>query len=76
MFVSFDDGDHWQSLKLNLPPTSIRDLVIHKDDIVVGTVTANRDQAALAPLIGFLVNTLAIRTDLSGDPSFRARTRR
>ncbi len=41
-----------------------------QDDIVVGTVTANRDQAALAPLIGFLVNTLAIRTDLSGDPSF------
>jgi photosystem II stability/assembly factor-like uncharacterized protein len=37
VYVSFDDGDHWQSLKLNLPPTSIRDLVIHKDDIVVGT---------------------------------------
>jgi amino acid adenylation domain-containing protein len=41
-----------------------------QDDIVVGTVTANRDHAELAPLIGFLVNTLAIRTDLSGDPSF------
>ncbi|MFI5114655.1 MAG: glycoside hydrolase, partial [Terriglobales bacterium] len=37
VYVSWDDGDHWQSLKLNLPPTSIRDLVIHKDDIVVGT---------------------------------------
>ncbi len=37
VYVSFDDGDHWQSLQKNLPPTSIRDLVIHRDDIVVGT---------------------------------------
>ncbi len=37
VYVSFDDGDHWQSLRLNLPPTSIRDLVIHQDDVVVGT---------------------------------------
>jgi photosystem II stability/assembly factor-like uncharacterized protein len=37
VYVSFDDGDHWQSLKLNLPPSSIRDLVVHNDDIVVGT---------------------------------------
>ncbi len=35
--VSFDDGDHWQSLKLNMPATSIRDLVIKDDDLVVGT---------------------------------------
>ncbi len=37
VYVSFDDGEHWQSLRLNLPATSIRDLVIHADDIVVGT---------------------------------------
>ncbi len=37
VYVSFDDGDHWQSLRLNLPATSIRDLVIHQDDVVVGT---------------------------------------
>ena len=37
VYVSFDDGDHWQSLRLNLPATSIRDLVIHGDDVVVGT---------------------------------------
>ena len=37
VYVSFDDGDHWQCLKLNLPATSIRDLVIHQDDVVVGT---------------------------------------
>jgi photosystem II stability/assembly factor-like uncharacterized protein len=37
VYVSFDDGDHWQSLRLNLPPSSMRDLVIHDDDVVVGT---------------------------------------
>src|SRR5262249_3463371 len=37
VYVSIDDGDHWQSLKLNLPPSSVRDLVVHNDDIVVGT---------------------------------------
>ncbi|HYY93460.1 MAG TPA: hypothetical protein VE713_03010, partial [Pyrinomonadaceae bacterium] len=37
VYVSFDDGDHWQSLRLNMAASSVRDLVIHKDDIVVGT---------------------------------------
>jgi photosystem II stability/assembly factor-like uncharacterized protein len=37
VFVSFNDGDEWQSLRLNMPATSIRDLVIHNDDVVVGT---------------------------------------
>jgi photosystem II stability/assembly factor-like uncharacterized protein len=37
VYVSWNDGDHWQSLTMNLPPTSIRDLVIHHDDVVVGT---------------------------------------
>jgi len=37
IYVSFNDGDSWQSLQLNLPATSMRDLVIHGDDIVVGT---------------------------------------
>jgi len=35
--VSFDDGDHWQSLRLNLPATSVRDLAIHAGDLVIGT---------------------------------------
>jgi photosystem II stability/assembly factor-like uncharacterized protein len=35
--VSFDDGDHWQSLQLNLPVTSVRDLTIHGDDLVIAT---------------------------------------
>ena len=36
-YFSLDDGDQWQPLRLNMPATSIRDLVIHDDDIVVGT---------------------------------------
>lgn len=37
VFVSFDDGDHWQSLQLNLPPASVRDLDVHGDDLIVAT---------------------------------------
>jgi photosystem II stability/assembly factor-like uncharacterized protein len=37
VYVSFNDGDDWQPLRLNMPATSIRDLVVHEDDLVVGT---------------------------------------
>ena len=37
VWVSFDDGEHWESLQVNMPATSIRDLVIKDDDLVVGT---------------------------------------
>ena len=37
VYVSFDNGENWQSLRLNMPATSVRDLVIKDDDIVVGT---------------------------------------
>ncbi|MDQ2763404.1 MAG: glycoside hydrolase, partial [Pseudomonadota bacterium] len=37
VWVSFDDGDHWQPLQYNLPHTSMRDLLIHGDDLVVAT---------------------------------------
>jgi amino acid adenylation domain-containing protein len=40
-----------------------------QDDVVIGTPTANRQRAEVAPLIGFFVNTLALRIDLSGEPS-------
>ena len=42
-----------------------------QDDIVVGTDVANRNRAETEPLIGFFVNLLVLRTDLSGNPSFR-----
>jgi hypothetical protein len=37
IFASFDDGAHWQSLQLNLPPTPIHDMVIHDDNLAVAT---------------------------------------
>lgn len=37
VYFSVDDGENWQPLRLNMPATSIRDLVIHNDDVVVGT---------------------------------------
>ena len=40
-------------------------------DIIVGSPIANRDYAEVEPLIGFFVNTLALRTDLSGNPTYR-----
>ena len=37
VFVSFDDGDHWQSLKLNFPTAWVRDLLVHGNDLVAAT---------------------------------------
>ena len=42
-----------------------------QEDLVVGSVVANRNRRELEGLIGFFVNTLALRTDLSGNPPFR-----
>ncbi|HEU4884059.1 MAG TPA: amino acid adenylation domain-containing protein [Longimicrobium sp.] len=52
------------------------DLLIHRlsgrDDVVVGSPIAGRMRGEVEGLIGFFVNTMALRTDLSGDPTFRA----
>jgi len=37
MYISFDDGGHWQSLQQNLPMTSVRDIDVHGDDLVIAT---------------------------------------
>jgi photosystem II stability/assembly factor-like uncharacterized protein len=37
VFVSFDDGAHWQPLNQNLPTTSVRDIDVHGDDVVIAT---------------------------------------
>ncbi|OFW07487.1 MAG: hypothetical protein A3H96_07045 [Acidobacteria bacterium RIFCSPLOWO2_02_FULL_67_36] len=37
VYVSFDDGDHWQSLQLNMAPSSVRDLTIKDDDLIAAT---------------------------------------
>ena len=52
------------------------DVLLHhlsggREDIVVGTNVAGRDRPEIEGLIGFFVNQLVLRTDLSGDPSFR-----
>ncbi|MFC1718135.1 amino acid adenylation domain-containing protein, partial [Candidatus Poribacteria bacterium] len=47
-----------------------------QDDIVVGSVIANRNRVEIEELIGFFVNTLVLRTDVSGDPNFLELLRR
>jgi hypothetical protein len=37
VYVSFDDGDHWQSLRLNMPASSVRDVIVKDDDLVAAT---------------------------------------
>jgi len=37
VYVSFDDGANWESLRLNLPASSVRDLIVKNDDLIVAT---------------------------------------
>ena len=37
-YISYDDGDHWQSLRLNLPDTQVSDIWLHGNDIVISTM--------------------------------------
>jgi hypothetical protein len=36
-YISFDDGDHWQTLQLNLPATPVTDFAVHGDDLIAST---------------------------------------
>jgi hypothetical protein len=60
--VSFDDGAHWQPLRLNLPTTSYRDLAVHGNDLVAGTYGRSMfildDISPLRQLTPELVSTL------------------
>ena len=51
-------------------------LLLHRysgqDDVVVGTLVGNRNRLELEPLIGFFVNSAAVRMHMGGDPTFRA----
>ncbi|HZF08654.1 MAG TPA: condensation domain-containing protein [Thermoanaerobaculia bacterium] len=47
-----------------------------QEDLLIGTDVANRDRREVEGLIGFFVNNLALRTNLSGDPGFRELVRR
>jgi len=47
-----------------------------QEEVVLGLPVAGRDRAELEPLIGFFINTLVLRTDLHGNPTFRDLLRR
>ena len=52
---------------------ALKALIAHharQSDVYVGTLVAGRDRLELEPLIGVFINTLVLRTDLSGDPTF------
>jgi photosystem II stability/assembly factor-like uncharacterized protein len=81
--VSFDDGQHWQPLQLNLPATSVRDIDVHGDDLAIAThgrafwildnITPLR-QVAEAKIKGgpfFYQPAAAIRVDHDPFPSTR-----
>ncbi|HEY0459795.1 MAG TPA: hypothetical protein VGC97_11725 [Pyrinomonadaceae bacterium] len=78
VYVSFDDGENWQSLRLNMPATSVRDLIIKDDDIAVGThgrgfwildnITPLRQLAQTAQTVLFKPQTaLRVRWNLNTD---------
>ena len=72
VWVSFDDGDHWQSLQLNLPHTSMRDLWIYENDLIVATHGRSfwilDDISALRELTG---STLAADRLFTPAPAYR-----
>ena len=78
--VSFDDGDHWQSLRLNLPNTSYRDLVVHGNDLVAGTYGRSfyvlDDISPLRQLTPDLVSELGRQTPYLFKPGDALRVRR
>ncbi len=40
VYVSFNDGDSWQPLQNNMPVTSVRDIVVHGDDLDIARTAA------------------------------------
>ena len=84
VYVSFDNGDEWQSLQLNLPTVSVRDMVVHDSDLVAATygrafwilddLTPLRQiDAKVAASNVFLFRPKAairVRRDMNGDTPF------
>src|SRR5262249_51674207 len=71
VYLSFDDGDRWQSLQLNLPSSSMRDLVVHGNDLVLVTygrgiwilddITPLREAGRTGSDLGLLRPAVAVR---------------
>jgi len=80
VYVSFDDGDHWQSLRLNLPNTSYRDLVVHGNDLVAGTYGRSfyvlDDISPLRQLTAALISQLDMANSYLFKPGDALRVRR
>ena len=84
VYVSFDDGDNWQSLMLNLPNTSYRDITFHGNDLVVGTygrgIWVLDDYPVLRQLTGAIAaepahlfkpdETIRVRRNVNADTPF------
>jgi amino acid adenylation domain-containing protein len=64
-----------EGVTLFMTVLAVFQLLLHRysgqDDIAVGSPIANRNRVEIEGLIGFLVNTLVLRTDLGGNPTFR-----
>jgi photosystem II stability/assembly factor-like uncharacterized protein len=63
LYVSFDDGEHWQSLQLNLPVVPITDLTVHKRDKDLIAATQGRSFWVLDDLPALYQMTDAVRAD-------------
>lgn len=85
VYVSFDDGDHWQSLQLNLPTVSVRDLAVKSGDLVAATFgrafwilddlsplrQINRTVATAPAHLFRPANALRVRRDTNNDTPFQ-----
>ncbi|HYX26182.1 MAG TPA: condensation domain-containing protein, partial [Thermoanaerobaculia bacterium] len=78
--VAVSEGVRSLSRQLGATPFMVLlagfEMLLHRytgqDDLIVGSTIANRTHSELERLIGFFVNTLALRADLAGDPAFSA----
>jgi photosystem II stability/assembly factor-like uncharacterized protein len=84
IYISFDDGAHWQSLQLNLPVVPVHDLTIHNDDLIVAThgrafwllddispirqLDSKLDEKTTTEAARFFTPRLAYRSDIGGRP--------
>ena len=84
IYISFDDGAHWQSLQLNLPVSPVHDLTIHNDDLIVAThgrafwvlddispirqFDSKLDEKTATDAARFFTPVLVYRSDVGGRP--------
>lgn len=80
ILIDLEDLSQQESASLSMTLLAAFNILLGRyadqEDIVLGYPVANRRRVEVEPLIGFFVNTLAIRTDLSADPDFRALLKR